>query len=324
MKNIRYIVIGLVIFMTMIPVVSAVDIWSGWVYSSIGGSGATGATVTTPELPKNAVCTVTSKEIFWYNHAADLKADAQYYQPVAAEGGGHAPYIRAPDGHSFLQVGTGTPEDVDWGPFSPEYHEYTLTLLGEGKPLNMRIYDWIDGDVTNNNCHLPVIVSCEENGGCWITGGGRILNADGTYDSYGGNAMTMKDGSVRGEWNHIDHNVDGNTLNHFKGDVNYISCEKISDIGPEHPKAIPNMATFGGSGTYNGVDGYTFEVKWVDSGEGGRSWDRYQLTIYDSEGSIFDIENGEGNSNCKPQEMGELGCTLDGNLQIHPPNQGHP
>jgi hypothetical protein len=319
MKNIRYIVIGLVVVMTMIPLVSAGEIWSGWVYSKDGGSGATGAIVTTPDLPSNAVCTVTAKEIFWYNWAANLKleADAQCYQTSA--GGA---FIPAPDGHSFLQLGTGEPLDVSWGPCTNS-HVYTYDLLGTGDPLNLRIYDWIDGDVTNNNCHLPVTVSCEAAGGdgCWITGGGRILNEDGTYDSYGGNAMTMKDGSVRGEWNHVDHNGGGDTLNHFKGDVTTITCSKESDQGPRVPKAIPNYAIFGGTGTYNGEEGYTFVVDWVDSWEGGRSWDRYQLTITAPNGEVI-VENGIGNTNCKPQSFGaEFGCTMDGNLQIHPPNQ---
>jgi hypothetical protein len=313
MKYIRYIVIGLVVLITMIPVASAEEVfhWTGDAFS------VNGDIVTTDPVPAGSVCTITAYETWWYNYPAWLRADAQCYQ-TEQDGG----YIPAPDGHSFLQFGTGKPQDVYWGPCATD-HEYTKTYLGDGKPLNFRIKDWIDG-VGNNDCHIPIHITCDDSvGGCWITGGGRIVNGDGTYDSYGGNAMTMKDGTVRGEWNHVNH-VGRVDENHFKGDVFWIECSKISDQGPDVPKAIPNYAIFGGSGTYDGVGGYTFRVDWVDSNEGGRSWDRYQLTIYDSEGNVFDVENGEGNSKCKPQAMGTLGCTLDGNLQIHPPNQGHP
>jgi hypothetical protein len=321
MKNLRYLVITLVVFMTMIPIVSATDYtWSGDVQSN------TGAIVTTDApLPAGEVCTVTTAaNELWSSDWQDglgPRADAQFHQV----GDQYGPWVRADNGHSYLQLGTGEPLDVDWGPIFATDNVYTYTLTGDGNPLNLRIKDWIDGIYTNNYCHIPVTVSCEGVGGCWITGGGQILNADGTYDSYGGNAMTMKDGSVRGEWNHVDHNFGGDTLNHFKGDVDHIRCEKIGTQGPEVPKAIPNVAYFGGTGTYNGVGGYFFEVVWVDSAEGGRSWDKYQLTIYDSNHNIFDVENGEGNENCKPQIAKQgIGCTMNGNLQIHPPNQGHP
>ena len=182
-----------------------------------------------------------------------------------------------------------------------------------------------------------------EQGGCWFTGGGTFGKGQ-TRDSFGGNAMTMKSGSVRGEWEHVDHtNVTafptGNDQNLFHGQVHYIACKKFPSLsGPEVPKAEPNFVNYGGTGRFNGVDGYFFDVKAFDHAEGGIHFDRYVIDIYDAAKTL--VLHGDGqvtktdpsNKACKDDVkvtsdlawVLEMGCLSGGNLQIHPPNAGHP
>jgi hypothetical protein len=108
--------------------------------------------VTTPPLDNGRMFTIYAGEYFWYNYPDNLKADAQCYQEV--EDGA---FIPAPDGHSFLQLGTGEPQDVSWGPCSNS-NGYEYDLVGTGEALNIRIKDWMDDNLDNNNCHLPVCI----------------------------------------------------------------------------------------------------------------------------------------------------------------------
>jgi hypothetical protein len=182
-----------------------------------------------------------------------------------------------------------------------------------------------------------------EEGGCWFTGGGTFGKGN-TRDSFGGNAMTMKDKSVRGEWEHVDHtNITGvptvNGQNLFHGKVHYIVCKKFETLsGPQVPKAYPNYINFGGTGKYNGVDGYFFDVRAFDHGEGGIHFDRYTIDVYDAskklvlhaDGSVTEL--APSSKTCKDdvkvtQDLAwvlGMGCLSGGNLQIHPPNTGHP
>lgn len=180
-----------------------------------------------------------------------------------------------------------------------------------------------------------------EKGGCWVTGIGTFGKGD-TRDSFGGNGMTMKDGSVRGEWQHTDHFDESGTTNNgqnlFHGKVTYIACRKFPLPGPEVPKAIPNYANWGGIGRFNGVDGYYFDVKAFDHAEGGIHKDRYMIDIYDPQKQLVLHADGLGtmtapsNKTCEidavvPDDLAwvkQLGCLSGGNFQIHPPNQGHP
>jgi len=190
-----------------------------------------------------------------------------------------------------------------------------------------------------------------EEGGCWVTGIGTFGKGQ-TRDSFGGNAMTMKDGSVRGEWQHVDHfDVSGSTNNGqnlFHGKVDYIECRIYPTLnGPEVPKAEPNYARWGGFGRFNGVDGYSFEVQAFDHAEGGIFRDRYMIEVRDPAGFVVLQADGQGtrtidkkgNPNNKGHDTScredptitpdlawvyDLGCLSGGNFQIHPPNQGHP
>ncbi len=42
-----------------------------------------------------------------------------------------------------------------------------------------------------------------KDGGCWVTGGGFVTTSG--RDNFGGNAKPRKDGTIQGQWNHVDH-----------------------------------------------------------------------------------------------------------------------
>lgn len=150
-----------------------------------------------------------------------------------------------------------------------------------------------------------------ETGGCFVTGIGHIGDeADhpgagrAGEDSFGGNAMGMRDGRVRGQWQNTTHQGDV-----FHGSVDFLRCWRDDGIGPEVPVAIPNNAEWGGVGSWNHRPGYAFLVHAADRAEGGSHVDEYEITIWDPGGALV-------------YEESEI---IDGgNFQIHPPNGGHP
>jgi hypothetical protein len=118
-------------------------------------------------------------------------------------------------------------------------------------------------------------------GGCWITGGGHIGDdssfggaGQNDQDSFGFNAMGMKDGRVRGELQNTTHLGDV-----FHGHATWIICWKDDGLGPEVPRAIPNNAAWGGHGSWNHVEGYAWEAHLADHAEGGSHMDEYELWI---------------------------------------------
>jgi hypothetical protein len=116
-----------------------------------------------------------------------------------------------------------------------------------------------------------------------VSGGGTIEGA-----TFGGTAMSMKSGQEIGQWT---HNVAGAFI--FQGDVNFLA---ISYFSPE--------AYFGGSGRYNGEEGYTFEVLVRDD-----DIDQYHITIYDSSNTeIYDADED----------------LTGGNIILLPATNGHP
>jgi hypothetical protein len=150
--------------------------------------------------------------------------------------------------------------------------------------------------------------------GCWITGGGYIVDTDGN-DSFGGNAMPMKDGSVRGQWEEQDHG----TNNKAHGEPSYIVCNHVNEPGPGQPGGkkgfTMNQAYFGGKARWytpatGWKDGFWFDVFVEDHGEGHGIMDYYHFTIRDSPGGnvIYDTQSNQ----------------VGGNIQLHPPNAGHP
>ncbi|MBS2017966.1 MAG: hypothetical protein JST00_34135 [Deltaproteobacteria bacterium] len=172
-------------------------------------------------------------------------------------------------------------------------------------------------------------------GGCWVTGGGFVAApslvpaapADG-HDNFGGNAKPMKDGTVKGQWNHVDHG----TGNHAHGSVSYLFCRKVDGAGPGQPGGkkglTSNQVYFGGparfrtGGTWS--DGYWFDVVAIDRGEPGSSAaskkggtpDSYHFTIRKESDPVAGVSGA-----IVYETKGGL---EGGNLQIHPPNAGHP
>lgn len=147
-----------------------------------------------------------------------------------------------------------------------------------------------------------------------MTGGGFIVDDDGK-DTFGGNAMPMKDGTVRGEWENQEHGTGDNT----HGQANYIYCRVVPGPGPGHPNGprhnfMDNQVYFGGPATYNGTSGYWFDVVAEDHGEPGRL-DTYQITVRQG-------ASGNVAGTVVFQESGAL--SQGGNIQLHPPNGGHP
>ena len=171
-------------------------------------------------------------------------------------------------------------------------------------------------DTTTDDCVPP------SSGGCWVTGGGFIDPASG-QDSFGGNAMPMKSGTIRGEWENVDH---GSGLN-MHGEPSYLYCRHVDEPGPgadngPHHDFTTNQAYFGGPARVfqNNAwsDGYWFDVVVDDHGEGQGAKsggpDLYHVTIRSLSG---------------PNQSGAVlydaeGTLSGGNIQLHPPNNGHP
>ena len=129
-------------------------VWQGTVYSS-------GVEVTGPVLASGTSYSIVAKYTWWYKYLPDnLAADAMYYTTDPSNNifwGNHFP---APFGHSFLQIDL---QDVDWGPFSngDTDHTYTTVWNGDGTAVSFRIVDWMDGNYTNNVCHINLeIYAC--------------------------------------------------------------------------------------------------------------------------------------------------------------------
>ena len=172
-------------------------------------------------------------------------------------------------------------------------------------------------------------------GGCWVTGGGFVIGPNDTtgaaadgHDNFGGNAKPMKDGRIQGHWNHVDHG----TGNHAKGRPEYIVCRRVDEPGPGQPGGkkgfTMNQVYFGGPAEWrsNGAwaGGYWFDVVAKDHGEpgsvphvkNGQMPDTYHFTI-----RLMD-DPAKKVSGAKVYET--RGVLEGGNIQMHPPNNGHP
>jgi hypothetical protein len=151
--------------------------------------------------------------------------------------------------------------------------------------------------------------------------------ADG-HDNFGGNAKPMKDGRVQGHWNHVDHG----TGNHAKGKPEYIVCRHVDEPGPGQPGGkkgfTMNQVYFGGPADWRSNDvwesGYWFDVVAKDHGEPGSvpkakngfMVDTYHFTIRKMDDPAKQV------SGATVYET--KGGLEGGNVQMHPPNAGHP
>ncbi len=172
-------------------------------------------------------------------------------------------------------------------------------------------------------------------GGCWVTGGGFIVGPNVTtgaepdgHDNFGGNAKPMKDGRIQGHWNHVDHG----TGNHAKGKPEYIVCRRVDEPGPGQPGGkkgfTMNQVYFGGPAEWRSNDtwasGYWFDVVAKDHGEpgsvphakNGGMPDTYHFTI-----RLVDDPQKQASGAIVYETKGVL---EGGNIQMHPPNNGHP
>jgi hypothetical protein len=164
-------------------------------------------------------------------------------------------------------------------------------------------------------------------GGCWVTGGGFVVDTDGK-DSFGGNAMPMKSGTIRGEWEHQDHG----TQSKAHGQAQYLVCRHVAGPGPGNPggkntsgtRFDINQVYFGGDARYftGGAweGGYWFDVVAEDHGEPGNlsahkgTADHYHFTLRK-------IAGANQSGTVVYETKGDL---VGGNIQIHPSNNGHP
>jgi hypothetical protein len=166
-------------------------------------------------------------------------------------------------------------------------------------------------------------------GGCWVTGGGFIVDADGN-DNYGGNAMPMKDGTIRGEWEHVDHG----TGDKSHGEARYIVCRHVDEPGPGQPSGPShnfniNQVYFGGPARWSTPaagwqDGYWFDVFAEDHGEPGNKPGPGNHGSMGPDYYHFTIRKMVGQNQSGEVVYDTQGDIVGGNIQIHPPNNGHP
>ena len=146
-------------------------------------------------------------------------------------------------------------------------------------------------------CAFPVAAAKAASPQCFVTGGGYVGE-----DSFGMTAKSMRDGMTEGEWHH--RIADGHV---FDGDVDAPACRR--DCGdPEQPAVEFSIPDFGGTMTMDGQPGYTFIVRAQDHGEGNGPDDIYQIVVEDADGNVAYTTAG----------------FVDGNVQIHATNGGHP
>ncbi|UJR83382.1 hypothetical protein [Sandaracinus amylolyticus] len=135
---------------------------------------------------------------------------------------------------------------------------------------------------------------------CWITGGGQIEPGDGALvgGAFGGQAKAFERGGFEGAWTHVTFDgdcFDGRTVS-----------EVVCLVGPGEE---PSIAVFHGTGTWNGHDGFAYQVTILDRGEHD---DEHELVVCESD----DDDCGDGGD----VVVYEVGDTLArGNLQIHSP-----
>lgn len=142
--------------------------------------------------------------------------------------------------------------------------------------------------------------------GCWVTGGGQVEPENGLFagGAFGFNAMSMRNGTFRGILNHLTFDRD-----HFMGrTVEAIECTVVENQEPDPPDADPVIAEWWGEGVWNHESGYDYWIRVEDHGEPGTD-DTYHLIVFGPGGGIvYEVEN----------------TIARGNIQIHPPNPGHP
>lgn len=154
-----------------------------------------------------------------------------------------------------------------------------------------------------------------------MTGGGFISDKGGR-DNFGGNAKSMKDGRIQGEWNHVDHE----SGEHIHGRPSYLFCRQIDEAGPGNPGGKKgfkmNQVFFGGDARLQlkgaWTDGFWFDAMAKDHGEGKNVEDAYEITVRQK------VDPTAAVSGSIVYQTVSNAPLVGGNVQLHPPNGGHP
>jgi hypothetical protein len=150
----------------------------------------------------------------------------------------------------------------------------------------------------------------EEEGLCWMTGGGTIGRGKRPTYSYGGVVYPgcSSKAAGGGNWNVVDHD---NGL-HFQGKE--ITVDHCQGVPTRSPRVTLNEILFFGTGTIGGVGGnpldredVTFEAHVIDNKDGGAGSDKLYLQVKNA-GGIVVLQIGTADN---------LQVVTTGNLQIH-------
>lgn len=170
-------------------------------------------------------------------------------------------------------------------------------------------------------------------GGCWVTGIGHLedlINNDGK-DNFGGNGMPMKDGHLRGEWEHVDHG----TGVKFHAQIAYLVCQHVDEPGPGNPSGPNhnfdiNEAYYGGPARrftpdVGWEDGFWIDIVADDHGEPGNKPGPGQHGSSGPDTYTFQARAAAADGSIERDAFYTAGFDIaGGNFQIHPPNDGHP
>ncbi len=112
---------------------------------------------------------------------------------------------------------------------------------------------------------------------CSMIAGGQLKNGD----RFSGTLSSPRGGRVQGEWHHNTPRGDSFFIKEMDWVVTPIAGRRGSD---RH--AGTSFAKFGGRGTWNNIEGYTFRVH---AREHGRSSGRgyYSISIFGPDGKVF-------------------------------------
>jgi hypothetical protein len=171
--------------------------------------------------------------------------------------------------------------------------------------------------------------ACQDNGGCWLTGGGTIRTGHGAAThSFGGVVFpgcsaAPSDG---GQWTHVAHSL----RLQFQGRVvSTVNCGNVAGIPPgsKSPVTPFNFIEFQGTGHLKGIAGnrtdlenVNFYARAEDRGEPGSrgqkkplAVDRYYLRVFDNSGATLLLVSGNA---ANPTNIVSVPIST-GNLQMH-------
>jgi hypothetical protein len=127
---------------------------------------------------------------------------------------------------------------------------------------------------------------------CLVNGGGELPAGD----SFGGIARgDARGGVAEGRWIHVS--PEGDVL---RGTVHSLACRSDGGAMAGPPQEEVNRAFVSGTGSWNGDEGFEFQVSLADRGEPGD--DEYIIVILDPDGEVQHLA---------------VDILAGGNIQIH-------